>query len=67
MFIRYPAPPGGLARSLTVKRSSVTGEVIATAGPPLPATSAAVWTPTSPSDAENDAPLATSSNVGYKS
>ena len=55
MHIRYPAPPGGLARSLTVKRSPVTGEVIATAGPPLPVGPEAVWTPRSSTVVHGDA------------
>jgi len=45
VYIRFPAPPGGLARSLTVRRSPVTGEVVVTAGPPLPSGPGAVWAP----------------------
>jgi hypothetical protein len=42
MFVRFPAPPGKLPRSLKVTRSA-SGEVIATAGPPLPKTPDGVW------------------------
>jgi hypothetical protein len=65
MFIRFPAPPGGLARKLTVSRSEKDGGVVITpspsmstqpptAGPaPKPATDSA---PSLPSDPGRDQP-----------
>jgi hypothetical protein len=54
MFVRYPAPPGRLPRSLKVTRSPITGEVVVIAGPPLPKTPGDVWEPSG--RAEEDGP-----------
>jgi hypothetical protein len=43
MFVRYPAPPGSAPRSVKVTQGGRAGDVIVTAGPPVPRAPGTAW------------------------